>query len=71
MTDSIEEMKVLVCFGTRPEVIKLSPVIESLTSEDIPLKTLFTGQHDELFKDVAHLVPQGTILGGGDAPCYG
>ena len=61
MTDSIEEMKVLVCFGTRPEVIKLSPVIESLTSEDIPLKTLFTGQHDELFKDVAHLVPMPDI----------
>jgi len=61
LTDSIEEMKVLVCFGTRPEVIKLSPVIESLTSEDIPLKTLFTGQHDELFKDVAHLVPMPDI----------
>ena len=61
MTEPKERTDVLVCFGTRPEVIKLSSVIESLAAEGILFKTLFTGQHDELFEDVAHLLPR--------APC--
>ena len=58
MTEPKERTDVLVCFGTRPEVIKLSPVIESLAVERVLFKTLFTGQHDELFEDVAHLLPE-------------
>ena len=58
MTEPKERTDVLVCYGTRPEVIKLSPVIESLAAEGVLFKTLFTGQHDELFEDVAHLLPE-------------
>ena len=72
MTESKEKMEVLVCFGTRPEVIKLSPVIELLAAEGVPFKTLFTCQHDELFQDVAHLVPgpdiQLNIMRKGQSP---
>ncbi|MEM1121830.1 MAG: UDP-N-acetylglucosamine 2-epimerase (non-hydrolyzing), partial [Bacteroidota bacterium] len=48
---------VLIIYGTRPEVIKLSPVIKALRTKSIPHKTIFTGQHKELFNDVKSLVP--------------
>jgi len=48
----------MICFGTRPEVIKVSSTIEELSRKNIPFKTVFTGQHDELFEDVKHLIPQ-------------
>lgn len=57
VADSPDRADVLVCFGTRPEAIKLSPVIEHLASADLSFKTLFTGQHDDLFESVAHLIP--------------
>ena len=34
-------MKLLICYGTRPEYIKIKPIIETLKYA----KTLFTGQH--------------------------
>ena len=34
----------LICFGTRPEWIKIKPVVEVIKGE-IPYKLLFTGQH--------------------------
>ena len=40
---------VLICYGTRPEWIKLKPLIEKLKGI-IPFKVLFTGQH----KDIAN-----------------
>lgn len=49
---------VVICFGTRPEVIKFSSVIKELTRREIPFKTVFTGQHKELFDDVSDLVPE-------------
>jgi UDP-N-acetylglucosamine 2-epimerase (non-hydrolysing) len=48
---------VLVCYGTRPEIIKLAPVINELGIRQIPFKTVFTGQHKDLYRDVAHLIP--------------
>jgi UDP-N-acetylglucosamine 2-epimerase (non-hydrolysing) len=40
---------VLVCFGTRPEVIKLAPVIEELrASERVSVVTMTTAQHREM-----------------------
>ncbi|MFQ6607385.1 MAG: non-hydrolyzing UDP-N-acetylglucosamine 2-epimerase [Fidelibacterota bacterium] len=48
----------LICFGTRPEVIKLASVVDELTIRGISFRTLFTGQHDKLFEDVADLIPQ-------------
>ncbi len=49
---------VIICYGTRPEVIKLAPVIKAVKAKGIPCKTVFTGQHKELFEDVRSLVPE-------------
>jgi UDP-N-acetylglucosamine 2-epimerase len=49
---------ILVAYGTRPEIIKLFPVIHELLKQKIPFKTLFTGQQIDLFEDVKELVPQ-------------
>ena len=48
---------ILICYGTRPEVIKLSPIISILTKNKIKFKTVFTGQHSDLYNDVKNLVP--------------
>ena len=37
----------LIAFGTRPEWIKIKPVIDEIEG-DIPFKLLFTGQHTSL-----------------------
>ena len=41
----------LICFGTRPELIKLIPIINILKKNNIKFKTLFSGQHENLIKD--------------------
>ena len=43
-------MKVIVAFGTRPEVIKFAPVIEALRSRSDAISTivLSTGQHRQM-----------------------
>ncbi len=48
---------ILVAYGTRPEIIKLFPVINELRAGQIPFKTLFTGQQTDLYEDVKELVP--------------
>ena len=48
---------ILFAYGTRPEVIKLFPVIRTFKDRNIQFKTLFTGQHTDLFEDVKDLVP--------------
>lgn len=46
-------MIILICFGTRPEYIKLKSIIDGLTNnEKIKSKLLFTGQHVDLLKHV-------------------
>ena len=40
--------KVLLCFGTRPEWLKIKPLIKELSN----YKLLFTGQHEDLLKDI-------------------
>ena len=40
--------KILLCFGTRPEWLKIKPLIKELRD----YKLLFTGQHEDLLKDV-------------------
>ena len=57
ITDQQKKIDVLVCFGTRPEVIKFFPVIEELSSNKLSFSTLLTGQHKSLFEDVASLIP--------------
>jgi UDP-N-acetylglucosamine 2-epimerase (non-hydrolysing) len=45
--------KVMVFFGTRPEAIKLAPVIEALReSERFDVFVCSTGQHDEMLRQV-------------------
>jgi UDP-N-acetylglucosamine 2-epimerase (non-hydrolysing) len=48
---------ILVAYGTRPEIIKLFPVIRELQKSGIHFKTLFTGQQTDLYADVKDLLP--------------
>ncbi len=38
----------MVCLGTRPEIIKMAPVCHALRGAGVPLRLLHTGQHEEL-----------------------
>ena len=42
-------MKILICFGTRPEWLKVKPLLKVLDNYQL----LFTGQHVDLLKDVS------------------
>jgi UDP-N-acetylglucosamine 2-epimerase (non-hydrolysing) len=48
---------ILIAYGTRPEIIKLFPVVNALVERGLPHRTLFTGQHTDLYEDVKDLVP--------------
>lgn len=48
--------KIAICFGTRPEVIKLSLLSKKMKS-NFDVVNVFTGQHHSLFEDVRHLIP--------------
>lgn len=39
---------ILLTYGTRPELIKIKPLIEVFKEEGIPYKILFTGQHKDI-----------------------
>ena len=41
-----------IIFGTRPELIKLSPIIQAASKAGISMKIIHTGQHMELIDDV-------------------
>ena len=41
----------LICFGTRPELIKCIPLIHKFKENNIEFKTLFSGQHETLIED--------------------
>jgi UDP-N-acetylglucosamine 2-epimerase (non-hydrolysing) len=40
----------LICFGTRPEWLKIKPIVNLLNKDEY--KLLFTGQHKELLKEI-------------------
>ena len=40
---------ILICFGTRPEYIKLKPLMDAMDGV-LEYKTLFTGQHKDIVK---------------------
>ena len=42
--------KILFCLGTRPEWLKIKPILNSLSRDQY--KILFTGQHKDLLKDI-------------------
>ena len=41
----------LICFGTRPELIKCISLIHTFKENNIEFKTLFSGQHETLIED--------------------
>lgn len=47
-------MKLLICFGTRPEAIKMAPVCLELAKQNIPFKLCVTAQHREMLDQVLH-----------------
>lgn len=47
--------KTMVLFGTRPEVIKLAPVIDELKRRKVPTVLVSSGQHNDLLKPFLHL----------------
>ena len=49
---------ILIAYGTRPEIIKLFPLVRELKRQGLPFKTLFTGQHTDLYDDVKELMPE-------------
>lgn len=49
------QRKVAVLFGTRPEAIKLSPVMSAMRAVGMPFDAVTTGQHRELAADILPL----------------
>tara|TARA_R110000796_G_scaffold11198_7_gene37417 strand:- start:12616 stop:13623 length:1008 start_codon:yes stop_codon:yes gene_type:complete len=49
---------ILVTYGTRPEYIKVKPLMREMSKQSIPFKTLFTGQHKDIAPDDADYVWQ-------------
>jgi UDP-N-acetylglucosamine 2-epimerase (non-hydrolysing) len=45
-------LKILVCFGTRPEAIKMAPVINELKKHQLDFKVCVTAQHREMLDQV-------------------
>ena len=45
------KLPILICFGTRPEWLKVKPLIDIMDEKDYRL--LFTGQHEDLLNDVS------------------
>lgn len=52
----------LICYGTRPEIIKLFPLINQFKFNNIEFQTLFSGQHVDLFEDFKLLIPKPTYI---------
>lgn len=52
----INVQKVLIVFGTRPEAIKMAPIVKAFqANHDIDVKVCVTGQHREMLDQVLHL----------------
>ena len=45
---------ILVCFGTRPEFIKITPLIKSFEKNKIDYKLLYISQHTDLIKEIRY-----------------
>ncbi len=43
---------ILVCFGTRPEFIKITPLVESFKKNKINYRLLYISQHTDLIKEI-------------------
>ena len=47
---------IVISYGTRPEIIKIFPIIHELNNRNIPHIKIFTGQHPDLVKDITYLI---------------
>ena len=60
-------MKIAVVLGTRPEIIKMAPIIDEIVNRDIELCLIHTGQHydkemsDNFFRDLEIPAPDYNI----------
>jgi len=45
-------LKLLICFGTRPEAIKMAPLCMELKKRQVSFKLCVTGQHKEMLHQV-------------------
>jgi UDP-N-acetylglucosamine 2-epimerase (non-hydrolysing) len=52
---TVPEAKILVLFGTRPEVIKLAPVVRELKKRKFPVAVVSSGQHRDLIQPFVEL----------------
>jgi len=52
----------LICYGTRPELLKLIPLINLMRKKELNIKVLFSGQHKDLIEDFKHLIYTDIIL---------
>jgi len=55
--------ELLVVLGTRPEAIKLAPIINEMRKLGIPLKVILTGQHKELMRGTPLSIVHTTAIG--------
>ncbi len=53
--DHVKQMRILVAFGTRPEIIKLGPVYMALRRTGIDVDVFWSGQHIELARGLLDL----------------
>ena len=51
----------LICFGTRPELLKLIPIMTYMDINKIQYKSLFTGQHENLIIDFLSYIKKPTF----------
>ena len=53
----IRMKKVMLVFGTRPEAIKMAPLVKEFQKDSIAFQTIVcvTGQHREMLDQVLHL----------------
>ena len=52
----------LISYGTRPELIKLIPLINELKKNNKDFLTLFTGQHKDLINDLYNITDKPNII---------
>lgn len=45
-------MKILLCFGTRPEAIKMAPLFHALRKTNLKVKVCVTAQHREMLDQI-------------------
>ncbi len=70
-------MRLLVPLGTRPEIVKLAPVVGALVAAGYPVRTVATGQHhdanltDTFFEELGLAPDERWELTGADAERYG